>query len=85
MSKGKWDTTAWGNGPRDGAGGEYTSGENSMLFPASSRSWREKVFSIAKESISLQFFVGPPRRNSGVVLYLCPISEAFVSCDSHVF
>lgn len=28
MSKGMWDTAAWGNGPGDGASGEYTPGED---------------------------------------------------------
>lgn len=31
VSKGKWDTTAWGNGPSDGASGEYTPGEDSTI------------------------------------------------------
>lgn len=32
MSKGQWDTTAWGNGPADGASGEYTAGESFFLL-----------------------------------------------------
>eukprot|EP00903_Cladosiphon_okamuranus_P018262 g16799.t1 len=30
MSKGKWDTAGWGNGPGDGASGEYTPGGAEM-------------------------------------------------------
>lgn len=33
MSKGKWDTTAWGNGPNGGASGEFTAGEVKRTAP----------------------------------------------------
>lgn len=33
MSKGKWDTTAWGNGPDGGASGEFTAGEAKRTAP----------------------------------------------------
>lgn len=33
MSKGRWDTTAWGNGPDDGASGEFTAGEAKTESP----------------------------------------------------
>lgn len=35
MSKGRWDTAGWGNGPGAGASGEYTPGE----WPITRRFW----------------------------------------------
>lgn len=48
MSKGKWDTTAWGNGPSDGASGEYTPGEGRRI-----EQWMKKTYAGAGLSIVL--------------------------------